>query len=586
MNNNHSISNAIDRFDYSIININHKLDFTPIKKLEFYIKEVDDKGLSIIASTFKKTFSFLIHHHRINIYPDKISMKEDECILSQDEINLLKETLSFLPGKIVKAYICDVLYFFSKNNQFSLMAIECYLSHKSIVENESEESLFFYRMAMLLCNIKGDKFSTYREKIKKDLIKLTKNKQISYLEVYSILSIDKKLERETKVMFAELISDIPIKLIEREISIIHENKKFSPLLLSIQQNVNIYAEHASRIYKEIECSNNIVSLNAKIVKNILFLIESIETLEKRDITEGLKIQLCFLAENYKNNSSKNALSEIGCNSHNIEMMINKVKANAVVKGEMVTMQINDYIEEISKIIERTDSASEALSLFGQYKFKDIHPLDYINDRENSNQSFEELFKKTTISDDGRTISHNQENTQYTILFYSLYGAIFNASLRKIVTKFSNTTETLKILVEKSNILPEKMKPFLFTGLERWLKEDITSAIFILTPQYESFVRDHLKKHSISTITTNKGCQDELSLPNLMKKPEISNIFIREFVFEIEQLLTDSSGTNLRHKVAHGLLTSDDLKNSILDYICWRWLSVVTGSFNPFLIDGK
>ena len=122
MNNNYPISNAIDRFDYSIININHKLDFTPIEKLECYVQEIDDKALCIIASTFKKTFSFLIHHHRINIYPNKIAMKKDECILSQDEMGLLKETLSFLPNEIVKAYICDALYFFSKNNQFSLMA--------------------------------------------------------------------------------------------------------------------------------------------------------------------------------------------------------------------------------------------------------------------------------------------------------------------------------------------------------------------------------------------------------------------------------------------------------------------------------
>lgn len=588
MNENNAFSEVIDKFDYSIINIDNKLDCTPIKKIETYIKEIDDTSLVFIALVFKKTFSFLIHHHRINTYPDIIILKEEECILSKDEINLLIKTISFISGKTVKAYIYNALYLFSRNNQFSLMAIECYLSHKSIIDHKNEDCLFFYRMAMSLCNINGDEFSRYKEIIKKDLISITKKNigNISFLEIYSILSIDKKLEKSIKLMFAELISDIAIKLIVRERDIILKYKNHSKLLLSLGMNLTLYANKASGIYKEIEYSNSISILNANIVKSLLSLVDSISTLENNDIIEGLQVQFCFIAEHYKNNSSRSALSEIGCNIYDVEMMINRVKINSVKKVETFTLSIHGYTEELDIMIEKTESASDALSLLGQYKFKDIYPLDYTCDKKLNNESFENLFKTITISNDGRTISHNQKINHYTMLFFSLYGGVFNTILSTIVTKFSNPVEIVKDMVENSYFIPEKIKPFIFHGLERWLSGDITSALFILIPQYESFVRNSLKERSISTITTNNGCQDEISLPNLMKKTETASILSRDFFYEIEKLLTDSSGANLRHKVAHGLLTSEDLNNSISYYICWRWLSVVTGSFNPLFSDDK
>jgi len=588
MDKNLTNSDTIKEFDYSLININHKLNYAPIKKIDSYINKTGNTTLSIIAFTFKKAFSFLIKHHRISIYPDMMPLKEEECTLSPDEINLLKETLVFLPGKIVKAYICDVIYLFSHNNQFSLTAIECYLSHKSITEYNNNESLFFYRMAMQLCNTRGDAFSHHKERIKKDLINITQDSKINapYLEVYSILSIDKNLEKSTKFMFAELLSGVALQLIEQETKIIQNNKTHSRLLLSLQQNIELYVGFASKIYKETEHSNSVELLNSRIVKSLLSLVTAIESLEQKDINEQLMVQFCFLAEDYKNKSSRKALSEIGCNIHDVELLINSVKTNAVKEGETMSLPMNNYIKEIELMIEKADSASDAFSLLGKYKFTDHHPLYHTDDEEKQTPTIEGLFKKITISDDGRTISHNQERNQYTTLFFGAYGAIFHTAIDMIENKFSDSTAAIMTMVENANILPRKIKPFLFTGLDRWVKGDITSALFVLIPQYEFFVRSQLKHHSVSTITTNKGCQDELSLPNLMRKAETAHIFSKEFIFEIEKLLTESSGTNFRHKVAHGLLTPDDLKNSISYFLCWRWLSIATGGFNPLSLDDK
>lgn len=588
MDNNLANSDTIKKFDYSLIKINHKLNCTPIKKLDSYINEMGNTQLSIIAFTFKKAFSLLINHHRISIYPDKVPLKEEECTLSPDEINLLKETLAFLPGKIVKAYICDVIYLSSRNNQFSLTAIECYLSHKSITEHNINESLFFYKMAMQLCNAKGDAFSNHKERIKKDLINITQDSKINapYLEVYSILSIDKYLEKNTKIMFAELLSGVALQLIEQEKKIIQNNKTHSHSLLSLQHNIELYAGFASNIYKEAEHSNSVELLNAHIAKSLLSLVTAIASLEQKDITKQLMVQFCFLAEDYKNKSSRKALSEIGCNIHDVELLINSVKTNAVEEGETLSLPINNYIKEIELMIEKADSASDAFSLLGKYKFTDRYPLYHTDDDEKQNSTMEGLFKKITISDDGRTISHNQENNRYTTLFFGTYGAIFHAAIDMIDDKFSDSTVAIKAIVENADILPKKIKPFLSAGLDRWVKGDITSALFVLIPQYEFFVRSLLKHYSVSTITTNKGCQDELSLPNLMRKTETANIFSKEFIFEIEKLLTESSGTNFRHKVAHGLLTPDDLKNTISYYLCWRWLSIATGGFNPLSTDDK
>jgi len=97
---------------------------------------------------------------------------------------------------------------------------------------------------------------------------------------------------------------------------------------------------------------------------------------------------------------------------------------------------------------------------------------------------------------------------------------------------------------------------------------------ILIPQIENSVRYLLLKRGLITSgidNKNNGIQKEKYLTSTLypsQYPEITSIFDQDTLFNLQGLLVEHSGSNLRNIMAHGLISDNEFNSPIMSYLWW------------------
>jgi len=139
-------------------------------------------------------------------------------------------------------------------------------------------------------------------------------------------------------------------------------------------------------------------------------------------------------------------------------------------------------------------------------------------------------------------------------------------------------EMLRILCLQSPIVPESRERLFAKALYAGFEFDFSSSIHLLTPQIEHMVRTILKDSDVHTSTLNAdGVDMECGLSTLLDKQETADIIDENLLFELQILLADQKGPNLRNDVAHGLLDDSTSASLASVYIWWRMFKFVISS---------
>tara|TARA_Y100000588_G_C14215576_1_gene908672 strand:+ start:96 stop:1904 length:1809 start_codon:yes stop_codon:yes gene_type:complete len=139
-------------------------------------------------------------------------------------------------------------------------------------------------------------------------------------------------------------------------------------------------------------------------------------------------------------------------------------------------------------------------------------------------------------------------------------------------------EMLRVLCLQAPIVPESRERLLAKALYAGFEFDFSSAVHLLTPQIEHMVRTILKDSDVHTSTLNaEGIDMECGLSTLLDKPEAAEIFDEDLLFELQIILADQKGPNLRNDVAHGLLDDSTSASLASVYIWWRVFKLVISS---------
>lgn len=269
-------------------------------------------------------------------------------------------------------------------------------------------------------------------------------------------------------------------------------------------------------------------------------------------------------------------------------MIDKINKN---EGEKI--DITDLVDSHLNLIKDLDLNESLNKLFNFQKNK-----IFFNTLEKFSQKdlreplfFSSLFNnETAYSADGRII-HNSPQRPETLdnedliknyltyrnffwfnqLFtYHVFSSIFPA-FDFIINKFKNEINEnfISDLIDNSALAPEDRKELFKLGIGYGFNFKFCEAIHILAPQLENLVRVQLKTLGVSTIVYDKetSVQNEIGLSSLMQKPEVSQLFDENTIFEIKALFTENIGFNLRNNVAHGLLNDNSI-NRIDTFYAW------------------
>lgn len=134
---------------------------------------------------------------------------------------------------------------------------------------------------------------------------------------------------------------------------------------------------------------------------------------------------------------------------------------------------------------------------------------------------------------------------------------------------------LQNIISDSPFVPPEREYLFAKGLYAGLTGDFITSTHILIPQIENSVRYLLSKRGVITSgLDDKGIQNAHFLTYSLypsKCPEINSIFDEDTLFDLQGLLVEHSGSNLRNRMAHGLINDDGFLNPVMSYLWWLTL---------------
>ncbi|HYU72819.1 MAG TPA: DUF4209 domain-containing protein [Ktedonobacteraceae bacterium] len=142
-----------------------------------------------------------------------------------------------------------------------------------------------------------------------------------------------------------------------------------------------------------------------------------------------------------------------------------------------------------------------------------------------------------------------------------------------------TAQDMLPFVTNNPFVPSEREEIYARALAAGFDGDFLVATHLLIPQVENSLRSlpSQQGHLVSTLTSPQGIQDERSLNIILQeqplRAETVALIGEDTTFDLEGLLVERLGSNLRNEVAHGLLDADRFGPGLASYFWWLVLKL-------------
>jgi hypothetical protein len=169
-----------------------------------------------------------------------------------------------------------------------------------------------------------------------------------------------------------------------------------------------------------------------------------------------------------------------------------------------------------------------------------------------------------------------EMYRFAVEYQRLHALAFiEPPIHQINLEHSVRVKDLLPIVSNSPFVPPEREYLFAKGLYAGLIGDFFTSTHILIPQIENSVRYLLwKRGAITSGLNDKGIQNEHYLTSTLyprNYPEITSIFDEDTLFDLQGLLVEHSGSNLRNLMAHGLINDNGFFSPLMSYLWWLTL---------------
>jgi hypothetical protein len=135
-----------------------------------------------------------------------------------------------------------------------------------------------------------------------------------------------------------------------------------------------------------------------------------------------------------------------------------------------------------------------------------------------------------------------------------------------------TLRDMYLVCSNNPFVPPGHEQSFVRGFHAGFEGDFHAVIHFLASQVENSVRYVLENRGVITSKLdNKLVQEVRSLDTLLRIPETTDVFGEAHVFELRGLLTEEFGSNLRNRLAHGLLADGDCYSESVLHFWWLLL---------------
>ena len=202
-----------------------------------------------------------------------------------------------------------------------------------------------------------------------------------------------------------------------------------------------------------------------------------------------------------------------------------------------------------------------------------------------------LFPRVTLGSNGKvvhkcgTMGSDDSGAATTFHAYEMFGfelpvlvgGVIEPIRHKIVCDFNVRIDDLKPYYEYNSFVPPGREWFFAKGIFAGLTGDFATALHLLVPQLENSLRDVLNQRSIVTSSLDSdGIQNEHNLNQLLygeTGQKVEEIFGEDIVFILRAMLVERCSTNLRNRLAHGMLSPGHCFDYRAVYVWWLVLHI-------------
>lgn len=190
--------------------------------------------------------------------------------------------------------------------------------------------------------------------------------------------------------------------------------------------------------------------------------------------------------------------------------------------------------------------------------------------------------KVTARQPGSVLSNNPDEAEAATRFAMNQDAVYHQTFQaqalieparfQINLEHAIRIDDLRPITENSFFVPPGREYLFAKGLYSGLAGDFLTSTHILIPQIEHSIRYLLwNRGALPSGFDSRGIQNEHNLNTTLYRPEITSIFDEDTLFDLKNLLIEHSGSNLRNRMAHGLLNDSEFLSPLMSYLWWLTL---------------
>ncbi|SHM43212.1 DUF4209 domain-containing protein [Flavobacterium chilense] len=467
-------------------------------------------------------------------------------------LNVIASWGNDIVNPYIRGFLFDILQC-NKINKFAnaKSAIEAYLKICEVRENLSEKRDYYIRLINILKGLgKGNRtlIPIYFEVIKHDILKAEILK-----ECYSII----ELVKEMTALNLEPI-------------------QYEPFILKIENNIGTFLEKSEfKHYREchqvlaILKKENLIFHRTEIARGYIMEADDFDLLENASqhmiaelYKKGLRI---FKLLNIKNKETKllaNKLLEIQkkAAAQLIGMVISQP---ASIDAETIELPGFDNIYQAVYWLIGLDlpSRSESIEEFEKSKNKFMHLQFLSADMTNSQGN------TIGISEDSEKLLYRDASMRREIICKMILKPFYN----KFCDNFAISETEVYELVSGSIFISTEQLPLYVHGLYNGFCGNFAIAVHLLIPQIEAGLRFILKNNGVVTTKYLDEVQTENGLTSSLNN--LKGILHEDLLFDLEGLLNEPFGDNLRNDLSHGLVDISKLYSAPGFYTWWLALKL-------------
>jgi hypothetical protein len=288
-----------------------------------------------------------------------------------------------------------------------------------------------------------------------------------------------------------------------------------------------------------------------------------------------------------------ALTEAGAPKEHIDevrqrMLVEQKLAVDELGTISVPIDLRDMVEGALQVVTGKDLRTAILGLVFELPLLNFEELKKSARELAGKYPFLAMTGVEMIDEEGRTVARRQSiwdpqspDYEKAILQEAFQEAasrrwpltvegFINVCADRIQLEHQPSLRELAFLVQDNPVIPPHHEMSILRGFRAGFAGDMMTICYFLIPQFEAVIRRVLALRGVKiTNLDNSLIQEVRTLGTLLELPATIEIFGADLVLTMRGLLTEAFGSNLRNRVAHGLLLDPHCHEPNVLY-CW-WL---------------